>query len=125
MITSTQPEHTKNEPSPAAGKGATPVKKAHVAKRRADVAPPKATPARKATRTKKAATARRGSKTAKILGLLKRPGGALLKELMKATGWQPHSIRGFLSGTLRKKMGIPFESFRSTDGERAYQVRSK
>jgi len=82
-------------------------------------------PDRRTTGAKKAATARRGSKSAKILDLLKRPGGALLKELTKATGWQPHSVRGFLSGTLRKKMGIPFESFRSTDGERAYHVRSK
>ena len=125
MTTPTQPEQTKNGPAPAIGKSATPVKKARVAKRRAQVAPPKAKPARQATRTKKAATARRGSKTAKILGLLKRPSGALLKELMKATGWQPHSVRGFLSGTLRKKMGIPFESFKSPDGKRAYRISSK
>ena len=121
----------RNAPKPAklaksvagAGEGS---KTARVAKRRADVAPSKAQLARKATGTKKAAApARRGSKTAKILDLLKRPGGVTLKELMKATGWQPHSVRGFLSGTIGKKRGIPVESFQSSDTERAYRVSSK
>jgi len=66
-----------------------------------------------------------GSKTAKILDLLKRPGGVTLKELMKATGWQPHSVRGFLSGTLKKKMETPVESLMSADGNRTYRVASK
>ena len=73
----------------------------------------------------RAAAARRGSKTAKVLDLLKRPGGASLKQLMKATGWQPHSVRGFLSGTVKKKMGLKVASSRSEDEERAYSVRSK
>ena len=100
-------------------------KRARVAKRRAHVAPSKAKPARKAPRAKKAAPARRGSKTAKIVDLLKRPGGVTLKELMKATGWQPHSVRGFLSGTVGKKMGIHFESFKGDDQKRAYRISSK
>jgi hypothetical protein len=54
--------------------------------------------------------ARSGSKTAKILDLLRRPGGASAKELLKATGWQPHSLRGFLSGTVGKKMGLALTS---------------
>ena len=56
---------------------------------------------------KKAATGRQGSKTAKILALPERPQGASLKlkELMAATGWQAHSVRGFISGQVRKKMG--------------------
>src|SRR5216684_8149881 len=58
-----------------------------------------------AQRAKKAVTARRGSKTAKILALLKRPGGASLQQLQKATGWQAHSVRGFLSGTLARRFG--------------------
>ena len=54
--------------------------------------------------TKVAAT-RKGRKTAKILGLLKRSGGASIKELCKATGWQAHSVRGFLSGVAEKEDG--------------------
>jgi hypothetical protein len=99
--------------------------KARVAKRRAHVAPSKAKPTRKAPRAKKAAPARRGSKTAKIVDLLKRPGGVTLKELMKATGWQPHSVRGFLSGTVGKKMGVHVESFKGDDQQRAYRISSK
>ena len=125
MTTSIPQEQTKQAQAIATGKVAQPAKKARVAKRRAHAAPSKAKPARKATRTKKAAPARRGSKTAKILDLLKRPGGVTLKELMKATGWQPHSVRGFLSGTIGKKMGTPVESFKSGDGERSYRLSSK
>src|SRR5216683_2448056 len=52
-------------------------------------------------------------------------GGVTLQELTKATGWQPHSVRGFLSGTIGRKMGTPVESFKSGDGERAYRIASK
>jgi hypothetical protein len=67
---------------------------------------------------------RDGSKTAKILDLLKRPGGATSKELMKATGWLPHSVRGFLSGTVRKNMGLTVTSTKGEDGERTYSVEA-
>jgi hypothetical protein len=93
--------------------------KARVAKRRAPAAPLKAEPALKPAGAKKSATAARGgSKTEKILDLLKRPSGVSLKELVKATGWQPHSVRDFLSGTIGKKMGTPAESFKDAEGER-------
>jgi hypothetical protein len=104
-------------------------KNASVGARRAHVAPAKtksgkkATPAKKAPKTaKKATSARDGSKTARILELLKRPGGVTAKELMKASGWQPHSIRGFLSGTVGKKMGLAVTSSKGEDGERSYLV---
>jgi Protein of unknown function (DUF3489) len=105
-------------------------KKARVAPRRANVAPTKAKAAKKAykARTKpavaKSTVARDGSKTVKILDLLKRPGGATSKELMKATGWLPHSVRGFLSGTVGKKMGLTVISTKGDDGERTYLVEA-
>ena len=101
---------------------------AHVAKKTAKsgkkASPPKKAPksAKKAKGAKKAEGARDGSKAATILDLLKRPGGATSKELMKATGWQPHSVRGFLSGTVGKKMGLTVTSMKSEDGERVYTV---
>ena len=85
----------------------------------------KASPAKKAPKSAKKATgARDGSKAAKVLELLKRPGGATAKELMKATGWQPHSVRGFLSGTVSKKMGLPVTSTKADDGERTYSIKA-
>ena len=104
---------------------------AHHAQRRAAVAPPKRKPVKKSGPAKKTASSRKavvttqGSKTAKILELLKRADGSTLKEIMKATGWQPHSVRGFLSGTLRKKLGIRVDSFKRDDAERAYRISSK
>jgi hypothetical protein len=102
-----------------------PAKKAPVAKRRPHAAPTKAKRARKAAHAKKAAPVRAGTKTAKVIHLLKRPGGATLKNLMKATGWQAPSVRGFLSGTLGKKLKSPVASFKSDTGERAYRLPSK
>lgn len=43
---------------------------------------------------------------------------------MKKTGWQPHSVRGFLSGTVRKKMGLNVTSTKGDDGERNYSVKA-
>jgi len=95
----------------------------HVAKKKAKSAQ-KATPAKKAAKSAKKATgAREGSKTNQVLELLKRPGGVTAKELMKVTGWQPHSVRGFLSGTVGKKMRLTVVSVRGEDGERTYSVK--
>src|SRR5712691_6956258 len=99
--------------------------------RRSDVALVKPKAAKKAKATKKAPQAakeadgaRDGSKAAKILDLLKRPEGVTLKELMKATDWQAHSVRGFLSGTIGKKMGLKVASTKTEDGERTYSIKS-
>jgi hypothetical protein len=105
---------------------AAPTTKARVAKRRAKAAPLKAELAAKTAGAKKPATAARGgNKTEKILDLLKRPGGVSLTELVKVTGWRPNSVRGFLSGSIGKKMGTPVESFKSTEGDRSYRLSTK
>ena len=67
---------------------------------------------------------REGSKTAIILDLIRRPKGATLEELMAAAGWQAHSVRGFLSAVVGKKMGLKRESTKGEDGKRKYQIKS-
>jgi len=101
------------------GKKASPAKKAHKAA-------PKATSKPKAARLKAATEkgVREGSKTETILSLMKRSGGATLKEIREATSWQPHSVRGFISGTLGKKMGLTVESTKGEDGERTYSIKA-
>ena len=85
----------------------------------------KASVSRKSAKSpKKVAAARQGTKTAKFLGLLKRSGGATGTDLMKATGWQAHSVRGFISGVLGKKMGLTVTSTRVEDGSRRYALKS-
>jgi len=65
---------------------------------------------------------REGNKKAIVLEMLKRPDGATLKDIMAATDWQAHSVRGFISGSITKKMGLSVESFKREDGARAYRV---
>jgi hypothetical protein len=57
-----------------------------------------------------------------VIALLQREGGATLSEIMNATGWQAHSVRGFISGTLRKKLGLAVERRTRGDGGSAYHV---
>jgi Protein of unknown function (DUF3489) len=123
-------EETATSPASAAEAQLKASKKASGAKKRAEVAKTtgksgkKATPAKKAPKgAKKAKSAREGSKTNQVLELLRQPGGVTAKELMKATGWQPHSVRGFLSGTVGKKMGLAVTSTKGEDGERSYSIK--
>ena len=67
-----------------------------------------------------AAETKQRSKLDLVLGHLTRPGGASLAELTSATGWQPHSVRGALAGTLKKK-GHAIVS-EKIDGERRYRI---
>jgi len=65
---------------------------------------------------------REGSKKAKVIQMLQRPDGATLEGLMKATGWQAHSVRGFLSAAISKKMGLEVASAKRDDGQRVYRI---
>ena len=78
--------------------------------------------ATKPTRAKEASAPRAESKGAKILELIGRPKGASLAEIMKATDWQAHSVRGFLS-TAAKKHGLKIESSKTEAGDRVYQIK--
>jgi len=68
-------------------------------------------------------SARENSKTAHVIALLRQPQGASLKTILRATGWQAHSVRGFISGQLCKKIGLKVCSFQR-DGERVYAIKS-
>ena len=118
MTTSIQTKRAKSTP-------ATATKKARAAEPSAHAASSRRKPTRKSTSGQERVPVRPGSKTAKILELLKRPSGVILKDLVKATGWKPNSVRGFLSGTIGKKMGNPVSSFKRADGNRAYRISSK
>lgn len=65
------------------------------------------------------------TKAEAVLKKLKSAKGATLEVLMHATGWQAHSVRGFLSGTIKKKLGQPLISETGKDGVRRYRIDDK
>ena len=64
---------------------------------------------------------RESSKLAKVIAMLRQPNGANIEALSKATGWQVHSVRGALSGAIKKKHGLAVTSMK-TDGVRTYHI---
>ena len=75
----------------------------------------------KPARTKEARVPRAESKGAKIIEMIGRAKGATLAEIMKATDWQAHSVRGFIS-TAAKKNRIKIESSKNDSGDRVYKI---
>lgn len=65
---------------------------------------------------------RPGTKLAALVIALRRPQGATSLQLMLATGWQPHTVRGAISGMLRKKLGLNVVLAHNDTGERVYKV---
>ncbi len=62
------------------------------------------------------------SKQDAVLARLKSPRGVTVSKLMEITGWQKHTIRGFLSAVVRKKLGLDLTSETGRDGERRYRI---
>jgi predicted transcriptional regulator len=78
--------------------------------------PPKAS---RRARAQKGATESRSNKKAEVIALMKRAKGATLPEIIEATGWQKHTVRGFVS-ILGSKDGEKIESAKNAAGERTY-----
>jgi len=67
---------------------------------------------------------RADSKQALVIGLLQRPEGATIAQIMQATGWQQHTVRGTLAGTLKKRLGLTITSIKEAGGQRVYRIES-
>jgi hypothetical protein len=76
---------------------------------------------RSKTGSKVAQKGRAHSKQARVLALLRRSTGATIAGVMRSTGWQSHTVRGFLTAVVRKKLGLTLAS-EKTDGERIYRI---
>jgi hypothetical protein len=72
----------------------------------------------------KPARTRADSKQALVIGLLQRPEGATIAQIMEATGWQQHTVRGTLAGTLKKRLGLTITSTKEAGGQRIYRIES-
>jgi len=79
--------------------------------------------ARGSADTAKAAKADPNSKQSRVVAMLRSPTGATIVAMMKATGWQQHSVRGFLAGVVRKRLKLKLDSAK-VDGTRVYRLAS-
>ena len=82
---------------------------------------PTGKPARPAAGKPKSKKADPGSKQSRVIAMLQSPSGTTISAMMKVTGWQQHSVRGFLAGVVRKRLKLKLSS-KKVDGNRVYQI---
>ncbi len=72
--------------------------------------------------TKREATIRPGTKLASIIDAMRNPDGATIAQMMAGTGWQAHTVRGAISGMVRKRLGFEVITEKGADGQRSYRI---
>ena len=82
---------------------------------------PKAAAAPTTPRPRSTATGRPDSKIARVIAMLRTPGGATIETISAETGWRSHSVRGAMSGAIKKKLGLTITS-EKVDGVRVYRI---
>ena len=90
--------------------------------RTAQVRETKRIPAILASGGDQATSPREGSKAALLIGMLFQPEGASIDQMSEASGWMPHSVRGFMAGALRRKHGITVASAKDDGQPRIYRA---
>jgi len=83
---------------------------------------PTALPTAQPASTQVSPVTREGTKQATLIGLLRRPEGATLGQMVDVTGWQSHTVRGTMAGALKKKLGLTIVSAKTTGAERTYRI---
>lgn len=71
---------------------------------------------------KAAPRTRENTKQAQIIAMLQRPEGATISQIVEATGWQPHTVRGTFAGAFKKKLGLTLSSSKDEHDQRVYRV---
>ena len=111
----------KSRPSPKSASN----KRQRQASKPSETVPPRTSAGRVNPTTADAASLPRTTKQEVVLTLLSRVEGASVAELSAATSWQTHSVRGFLAGTVKKKLGFVLSSSKSEEGVRRYRIEPR
>jgi hypothetical protein len=82
---------------------------------------PAVAPQSMATQSESVERTSKDTKQARVIAMLQSPSGANVAAIMQQTGWQPHSVRGFLAGVIRKKLKLTLHSTK-VDGQRVYRI---
>jgi DNA-binding MarR family transcriptional regulator len=110
------------ETPPASSRG---LKRSVGRRRKASESKGATAPSSKAKKMAPPAALRAGTKLVLLLELMQRKGGATIAEAVKATGWQPHSVRGAISGALKKKLGLAVASDKVEGRGRVYRIATR